>query len=122
MHKAGIIGLLLASLWACGVEKPIETGIKENSSTFCNPLNLDYRFMKIDGGEIEDYAPAVMVQDDYIIRYGVSPNKLYNSIQIFNDSARLDFSSLNADQNYYFSIAAYNENGISQYLTSSDKR
>ena len=60
--------------------------------------------------------------DGYIIRYGVSPNKLYNSIQIFNDSARLDFSSLNADQNYYFSIAAYNENGISQYLTSSDKR
>lgn len=50
MYKMGIIGLLLASLWACGVEKPIETGIKENPSTFCNPLNLDYRFMKIDGG------------------------------------------------------------------------
>ena len=56
--------------------------------------------------------------DGYIIRYGVSPDKLYNTIQVPNDSARLDFSSLDADRNYYFSIAAYNENGVGQSLTS----
>lgn len=59
--------------------------------------------------------------DGYVIRYGISPDKLYNSIQVSNDSARLDFRGLNADQNYYFSIAAYNENGISQYLENLNK-
>lgn len=59
--------------------------------------------------------------DGYVIRYGISPDKLYNSIQVSNDSARLDFRGLNTDQNYYFSIAAYNENGISQYLSNLNK-
>lgn len=56
--------------------------------------------------------------DGYIIRYGISPDKLYNSIQVLNDSARLEFSSLDANRNYYFSIAAFNENGIGPSLVS----
>ena len=130
MYKMGMIGLLLASLWACDREQPIETRIKENPSTFCNPLNLDYRFMKIDGGDgireaadpavvrykdkyllfaskssgywyssdfhswthvvipdsvlpIEDYAPAIMVHDDYVYYVGSTHGKgmLYRSNQ-----------------------------------------
>lgn len=50
MYKIGMTGVLLIALGACNMERPIETRIKENPSTFCNPLNLDYRFMKIDGG------------------------------------------------------------------------
>ena len=56
--------------------------------------------------------------DGYIIRYGISPDKLYNSIQVLNDSARLELSSLDANRNYYFSIAAFNENGIGPSLVS----
>lgn len=56
--------------------------------------------------------------DGYIIRYGISPDKLYNCIQVPNDSARLDFSSLDANRTYYFSISAYNENGVGQSLLS----
>ena len=130
MYKMGMIGLLLVSLWACDREQPIETRIKENPSTFCNPLNLDYRFMKIDGGDgireaadpavvrykdkyllfaskssgywyssdfhswthvvipdsvlpIEDYAPAIMVHDDYVYYVGSTHGKgmLYRSNQ-----------------------------------------
>jgi hypothetical protein len=49
----------------------------------------------------------------YNIKWGIAPNKLYNSWLVY-DVNSLNLKSLNVDQNYYFSIEAFNENGISK--------
>lgn len=61
---------------------------------------------------------SVDAADGYIIRYGISPDKLYNSIQVACDSTHVDFSSLDANRDYYFSITAFNENGVGQCFTT----
>jgi hypothetical protein len=49
----------------------------------------------------------------YNIKWGIAPDKLYNSWLVY-DQNHLDLKSLNDDQTYYFSIEAFNENGISK--------
>jgi hypothetical protein len=47
----------------------------------------------------------------YNIRYGIKPDKLYQNYQVIGaDSIKI--SSLNSLQKYYFTIDAFNENGI----------
>ena len=48
----------------------------------------------------------------YNIRWGISPDKLYNSWLVYGGDS-LVIRSLAVDQEYYFSIEAFNENGIS---------
>ena len=47
----------------------------------------------------------------YLIRFGVSKDKLYQSYQVYQDTS-LSVNSLNRDQNYYFTIKPFNENGV----------
>ncbi|WP_320019497.1 family 43 glycosylhydrolase [Labilibaculum manganireducens] len=47
----------------------------------------------------------------YNIRYGTSPEKLYLNYQVY-DVDSLTIHSLNSIQNYYFTIDAFNESGI----------
>lgn len=47
----------------------------------------------------------------YNVRFGISPHKLYNSYQIYSMS-QVTITTLNGDQNYYYAIDAFNENGI----------
>jgi hypothetical protein len=49
----------------------------------------------------------------YNILWGIAPDKLYNSWMVY-DKNELLLKSLSTDQSYYFSIEAFNENGISQ--------
>jgi hypothetical protein len=49
----------------------------------------------------------------YNVLWGISPGKLYNSWMVY-DKNMLDLKALNADQPYYFSIEAFNENGVSE--------
>jgi hypothetical protein len=49
----------------------------------------------------------------YNILWGIAPDKLYSSWMVY-DKSELDMKSLSTDQSYYFSIEAFNENGISQ--------
>lgn len=49
----------------------------------------------------------------YNIRYGTQPNKLCLNYQVFNTDT-LTIHSLNRLQHYYFSIDAFNENGITK--------
>ncbi|MFC0518356.1 family 43 glycosylhydrolase [Mucilaginibacter angelicae] len=47
----------------------------------------------------------------YIVRYGIAPNKLYSSYQVYKNTG-LDINSLNTDVDYYFTVDAVNATGI----------
>lgn len=49
----------------------------------------------------------------YNILWGIAPDKLYSSWMVY-DADSLMMRNLNAHQKYYFSIEAFNENGISE--------
>ncbi len=49
----------------------------------------------------------------YNIRWGIAPDKLYNSWLLYEDTELL-MRSLTRSQSYYFTIEAFNENGISE--------
>jgi hypothetical protein len=48
----------------------------------------------------------------YNVLWGIAPGKLYNSWMVYEKNM-LDLKSLATDQSYYFSVQAFNENGIS---------
>jgi len=47
----------------------------------------------------------------YNVRYGSSPEKLYHSWLVY-DATELSVPSLNADQEYWFAVDSFNQNGI----------
>ncbi|HEU4790185.1 MAG TPA: discoidin domain-containing protein [Flavobacterium sp.] len=47
----------------------------------------------------------------YNIYYGIAPDKLYNSIMVYEGNS-YDFRGLDKGTGYYFAIEAFNENGI----------
>jgi hypothetical protein len=49
----------------------------------------------------------------YNIRYGISKDKLYQNYQVLG-TEQVTIRSLNAQQKYYFTIDAFNENGITK--------
>lgn len=50
----------------------------------------------------------------YNVRWGISPDKLYLTYQVFADGPnRLEVRALTVDQEYYFAIEAFNESGVS---------
>ena len=49
----------------------------------------------------------------YNVLWGIAPDKLYSSWMVYGDSCHLDLRNLNTDTPYYFSIEAFNENGVS---------
>jgi xylan 1,4-beta-xylosidase len=50
----------------------------------------------------------------YNLRYGISPEKLYHQHIVYRDTSLL-LGSLNADTRYFFTIDAFNENGITAF-------
>ncbi|MEM9673136.1 MAG: family 43 glycosylhydrolase [Bacteroidota bacterium] len=49
----------------------------------------------------------------YNVLWGIAPEKLYSSWQLYGEN-QLKLKSLNVDQTYYFTIEAFNENGVSK--------
>ena len=49
----------------------------------------------------------------YNILWGIAPDKLYSSWMVYGKNS-LNLKALTTDQQYYFSIEAFNENGVSQ--------
>src|SRR5262249_893216 len=48
----------------------------------------------------------------YVIYAGIAPDKLYTSVMVYSASEYY-FRAMNRDRPYFFSIEAFNENGIS---------
>lgn len=49
----------------------------------------------------------------YNVRWGIAPDKLYSSWMVYGSNELL-LKALSADQEYYFALEAFNENGISE--------
>jgi xylan 1,4-beta-xylosidase len=49
----------------------------------------------------------------YHVYFGIHPGKLYNSVMVYKDTA-YQLNALNVIPDYFFSIEAFNENGISE--------
>jgi hypothetical protein len=47
----------------------------------------------------------------YNVRFGIAPDKLYTSYQVYEKSEVM-LTTLNADQDYYYAVDSFNENGI----------
>ena len=66
----------------------------------------------------EDRRDAIITWDKqtnvqgYNVLWGIAPGKLYNSWMVY-DKNLLELKSLSTDQSYYFSVEAFNENGVS---------
>jgi len=70
MKKIWLILLVAPLLAGCRNSQPIKAKIAESPTTFCNPVNLNYRFMKVEGGEgIREAADPVVVsfKDKYYL-------------------------------------------------------
>jgi hypothetical protein len=48
----------------------------------------------------------------YNVLWGIAPDKLYNAWLVYDEHS-LELKSLTVDQEYYFTVEAFNENGIS---------
>jgi hypothetical protein len=55
---------------------------------------------------------TVTAATGYNIYWGIAPDKLYNSVMVYNDN-QYYFKPMDKGRIYYFSIEAFNENGIS---------
>lgn len=73
----------ISSLWlSCKEDNAIEAVVASEPKTFCNPLNIDYRFMLIDGGEgIREAADPVVVSyhGDYLLFASKSSGYWYST-------------------------------------------
>lgn len=55
----------------------------------------------------------------YNIRWGIAPAKLYQTWQVWGDGgSELEIRALHVDQDYWFAIEAFDENGISRLSES----
>ena len=50
----------------------------------------------------------------YNIMWGIAPDKLYSSWMVYGNDGEHLLKCLNTDQEYYFAIEAFNENGVSK--------
>lgn len=49
----------------------------------------------------------------YNVRFGVAPDKLYSSYQVYSAN-HVKIVTLNAGQDYFFAVDAFNENGVTE--------
>ncbi len=51
------------------------------------------------------------IAQGYNVRWGIAPDKLYSSWLVYGQN-HLDLRSLNVEQGYFFTVEAFNENGV----------
>ena len=82
MKKLLLILLIIPLGISCQDSHQIEAKIAQFPKTFCNPVNLNYRFMKIDGGQgIREAADPVVVsfKDNYYLFASKSSGYWYSN-------------------------------------------
>lgn len=85
-----------------------DSPLPETPKTFSVKRDDDRRNAFIDWSEVKD---AV----GYNILWGIKPDKLYQTYQVFADKeTKLELRALTVNQDYYFAIEAFNESGVSQ--------
>jgi len=57
----------------------------------------------------------------YNIYWGIAADKLYNNVMVYNDN-QYYFKPMDRDRTYYFSIEAFNENGVSEKINPIEVR
>jgi xylan 1,4-beta-xylosidase len=57
--------------------------------------------------------------DGYVVRYGIEPNKLYNSYMVYDDYT-ITIHSLNRDPEYYFKVEAF-DSGTDYYRERTEQ-
>jgi len=57
--------------------------------------------------------------DGYVVRYGIEPDKLYNSYMVY-DAYTLTMHSLNRDEQYYFEVEAF-DSGTDYYRERTEQ-
>lgn len=75
--------------------------------------NLSLKRSETDRCVVEVSWPKIQEAVGYNIRYGTSKDKLYQNYQVLG-TEQVTIRSLNAQQKYYFTIDAFNENGITK--------
>jgi hypothetical protein len=85
-----------------------DSTLLETPKTFSVKRDDDRRNAFIAWSEVKD---AV----GYNILWGIKPDKLYQTYQVFADKeTKLELRALTINQDYYFAIEAFNESGVSQ--------
>jgi hypothetical protein len=123
------LGLRLFGLIALAFGWPAASGAR----TYANPMDLDYR----KGFQVEDpdkahrsgadpvfvrhkgaYYLFLTMTDGYwrsTVRWGIRPDRLTLTCQRFADQGtELELKSLNAGQEYFVAVEAFDENGVSR--------
>ena len=75
--------------------------------------NLSLKRSETDRCVVDVSWPKIQGAVGYSIRYGTSKDKLYQNYQVLG-TEKVTIRSLNARQKYYFTIDAFNENGITK--------
>ena len=84
-------------------------GFGENPVTPTNFTSIrkkDRRTAKLKWNKVDD-------AQGYMIYFGISRDKLYNSVMVY-DKTEYQLNSLNVKPDYYFALESFNENGISK--------
>jgi len=85
-----------------------DSPLPETPKTFSVKRDDDRRNAFITWSEVKD---AI----GYNILWGIKPDKLYQTYQVFADKeTKLELRALTLNQDYYFAIEAFNESGVSQ--------
>jgi xylan 1,4-beta-xylosidase len=85
-----------------------DSPLPETPKSFSVKRDDDRRNLFIEWGKVKD---AV----GYNILWGIKPDKLYQTYQVFADKeTKLELRALTVNQDYYFAIEAFNESGVSQ--------
>ncbi len=86
-------------------------------STFTKVENVKVVRSELDRRHAHLLWDEVPGADGYLVRYGIAPDKLYNSYMVYWDSY-LDIPSLNVDPEYYFEVEAFSS-GTPRYVENT---